>query len=81
MPPLALNCPTMATAVGRGMGIHREALRTRRSGLRPNDLPRADLETMIGRVEGLEDEPLTGGFADFDCRNNRLATCWKGRWL
>ena len=71
--PWALTSYTMATAVGRGMDAHRESLSSGRSGLRPNDLPHADLDTMIGRVEGLEDEPLTGGFAAFDCRNNRLA--------
>lgn len=73
MSPLALTEFTMATAVGRGMGAHREALREGRSGLRANDLPYADLDTMIGRVGGLEDEPLTGAFSAFDCRNNRLA--------
>ena len=61
------------TAVGRGMDVHREALDEGRSGLRPNDFPYADLDTMIGRIEGLEEEPLTGAFEAFDCRNNRLA--------
>jgi 3-oxoacyl-[acyl-carrier-protein] synthase-1 len=31
-----------------------------------------DLETWIGRVEGLEDSPIEGALADYDCRNNRL---------
>ncbi len=73
MRPLALTSYSMATAVGRGMEAHREALAARRSGLRPNDLPHAELDTMIGRVDGLEEESLTGAFAAFDCRNNRLA--------
>ena len=33
----------------------------------------AALETWIGRVDGLEDEPVIGRLAEFDCRNNRLA--------
>ena len=32
-----------------------------------------ELRAWIGRVAGLEDEPITGPLADFDCRNNRLA--------
>ena len=31
------------------------------------------METWIGRVEGLEDCPITGALARYDCRNNRLA--------
>ena len=49
------------------------ALRESRSGLRPNDFDTAELETWIGRVDGLEDEPVIDRLAEFDCRNNRLA--------
>lgn len=49
------------------------ALRESRTGLRPNDFDTAELETWIGRVDGLEDEPVIGRLAEFDCRNNRLA--------
>ena len=49
------------------------ALRESRSGLRPNDFETPTLETWIGRVDGLEHEPVTGGLDEFDCRNNRLA--------
>ena len=49
------------------------ALRDARSGLRLNDFDTAALETWIGRVDGLEDEPVLGALAEFDCRNNRLA--------
>ncbi|HEV7477010.1 MAG TPA: beta-ketoacyl-[acyl-carrier-protein] synthase family protein, partial [Burkholderiales bacterium] len=50
-----------------------EALRSRRGGLRPNDLEGVALDTWIGRVAGVEDAPLGAGLAAFDCRNNRLA--------
>lgn len=33
----------------------------------------AALDTYIGRVDGIEDEPVTGRLAEFDSRNNRLA--------
>ena len=45
-----------------------------RSGLRPNDFgaePR--LDCWIGRVDGLEDAPLPAEWAQWECRNNRLA--------
>jgi 3-oxoacyl-[acyl-carrier-protein] synthase-1 len=65
----------MATASAAGLGLEAlaTALRTGRGGLRHNDFERADVETWIGRVEGLEDVPVTGSLARFDCRNNRLA--------
>ncbi|MGH1480993.1 MAG: beta-ketoacyl-ACP synthase [Geminicoccales bacterium] len=71
--PLALTSQTLVTALGRSLANHRRALQERQSGLTHCDLPHADLDTMIGRVAGLEDEPLTGDLAAFDCRNNRLA--------
>lgn len=73
MRPLALTSTALVTAVGRTMTAHRQALHQRQSGLLHCDLPYADLDTMIGRVDGLEDEPLEGSFGVFDCRNNRLA--------
>ncbi len=50
------------------------ALREERTGLAPLDLDFAHgLNTYIGRVEGLENSPVTGRLERFDCRNNRLA--------
>ena len=65
----------MATAnpLGRGLAATWEALRQDRHGLRPNDFEDAAVNTWIGRVEGLEEAPISGELADFDCRNNRLA--------
>ena len=59
--------------MGRGNRATLEALRDRRSGLRPCDFGNADLNTWIGRVDGVEDSPITDHLAAFDCRNNRLA--------
>ena len=71
--PLALTARTVTNALGRGLGASLSALRRGESGLRPCDFEDAALATWIGRVAGLEDEPLRGDFAAFDCRNNRLA--------
>ncbi len=72
-PPLALTAMSLVSAAGHDIEAHRLAIRQRQSGLRACDLAHADLDTMIGRVEGLEDQPLDGALARFDCRNNRLA--------
>jgi 3-oxoacyl-[acyl-carrier-protein] synthase-1 len=58
--------------MGRGVEHHASALADARSGLTACDFPGVDLETWIGRVPGLEEEPITGTLSDFDCRNNRL---------
>lgn len=64
---------TLTCAAGTGLDAVRAALGSGRTGLRDNDFPGCDLATWIGRVDGLEDTALTGSFAEFDCRNNRLA--------
>ncbi len=71
----ALTVTAMATAnpLGRGLTATWDALRKDRHGLRPNDFGDAAVKTWIGRVDGLEEEPIIGTLADFDCRNNRLA--------
>jgi 3-oxoacyl-[acyl-carrier-protein] synthase I len=74
--PLRIPAWTLCSAAGDGQAATLEALRTRRSGLRPNDFGSAPLDTWAGRVPGLEHQPLPSQFADWDCRNNRLA--WRG---
>jgi 3-oxoacyl-[acyl-carrier-protein] synthase-1 len=76
MTPVILSAYTLVTANGRGVGAVSEALRERRSGLKPCNFDDALLKTYIGRVEGLEDFSLENGLERFDCRNNRLA--WLG---
>ncbi len=71
--PLAVTAYTVTNALGRGIAASLTALRREESGLRPCDFEDAALSTWIGRVAGLEEEPLAGEFAPFDCRNNRLA--------
>ena len=73
MNPLAMSACTVTNALGRGVAAALTALQCGATGLRRCDFEETDLNTWIGRVAGLEEEPLTGEFAAFDCRNNRLA--------
>jgi 3-oxoacyl-[acyl-carrier-protein] synthase I len=74
--PLRITAHTATSAAGRGRDALLDALRTRRSGLTPNDFGSTPLACWIGRVAGLEDAPLPARFANWECRNNRLA--WLG---
>ena len=75
--PLSIGNYTATTALGAGRAAQLDALRTRRSGLRANDVrsPGGEdlLDTWIGRVEGIEETALPANLAGWDCRNNRLA--------
>lgn len=73
IPPLAISAYTLVNALGRGVDATAARLLDGVSGLRPCDFELAELPTWIGRVEGLEDEPVDGALRAFDCRNNRLA--------
>ena len=69
---LTITASTAVSALGVGAAAHGDALRARRSGLRPNDYEAAT-GGWIGRVEGVEAHALPERLAGFDCRNNRLA--------
>ena len=70
---LIISACTLVNALGRGKRACFDALEQAQGGLRPCDFDDADIDTWIGRVDGLEDEPLVAGLASFECRNNRLA--------
>jgi 3-oxoacyl-[acyl-carrier-protein] synthase-1 len=73
-PRLYIHASSLVTCCGIGWGAHAAALRDARSGLAPNDFaPAAEVSTWIGRVAAVEDSVLPAGWADYDCRNNRLA--------
>jgi 3-oxoacyl-[acyl-carrier-protein] synthase-1 len=63
----------MSNALGRGVNASLYALKAGHSGLTPCDFADADLQTYIGRVGDVDEEPITGALAKYDCRNNRLA--------
>ncbi|EQD30860.1 3-oxoacyl-(acyl carrier protein) synthase I, partial [mine drainage metagenome] len=73
MQPLVLSHYTLVNALGRGLSPTFTALRTMKSGLRHCDFMDASINTYIGRVDGLEEEPIVARLRDFDCRNNRMA--------
>src|SRR5579864_3187595 len=73
MQPLALSCFSLVTSLGIGAASAVTALRRGRSGLAPNRFAPAPLATYVGAVAEVEDRPLAGDDARFDCRNNRLA--------
>jgi 3-oxoacyl-[acyl-carrier-protein] synthase-1 len=73
MEPLALTAFTTVNALGAGLASSLRALRAGTSGLRACDFRDAEIDTWIGRVDGLEEAPIEGELAVYDCRNNRLA--------
>ena len=72
MRPLFITARGMVSALGQGDAATLDALRERRSGLRPCDFGDVT-HGYIGRVEGVEAHQLPAELARFDCRNNRLA--------
>ncbi len=74
MKPLLLSRFTVTGCICRGLDATLDALRhDARSGPRPCDFERADLDTWIGAVGGVDAQPARAGLADFACHNNRLA--------
>ncbi|HST45374.1 MAG TPA: beta-ketoacyl-[acyl-carrier-protein] synthase family protein [Luteimonas sp.] len=73
MSPIAVRAYTATTALGAGRAAQADAVRARRSGLRRNDFGDEPLPTWIGRVEGVETQPLPDALSEWECRNNRLA--------
>ncbi len=74
--PLHIPAFTVCSAMGDGRAATLEALQQRRTGLTRNDFGASPLPSWIGRVPGLEDQPLPSALSEWDCRNNRLA--WRG---
>jgi 3-oxoacyl-[acyl-carrier-protein] synthase I len=74
--PLRVTSYTVCSAAGDGLEATVRSLRERRSGLARNDFGVDPIETWIGRVRGLEERALPAEYAQFECRNNRLA--WRG---
>ncbi|HWT08369.1 MAG TPA: beta-ketoacyl-[acyl-carrier-protein] synthase family protein [Roseomonas sp.] len=73
MTPFRITAITVASAMGVGMQATRDALRDRRGGLRPCDLPAMPAGIWIGRVPEAEAIELPAPLAAFACRNTRLA--------
>ena len=72
-PPLVLSSLCVATALGHGLSDTWEPIRAGRSALAPCDFDRLPVAAYAGAVPMLDHMALTGAWAAFDCRNNRLA--------
>ena len=64
---------TATTAAGLGSAKLWDAVFNARSHLRANDFTPTPIAAWIGRVDGLETTALPAQFAEWECRNNRLA--------
>ena len=73
MSPLVMSAYSIESCLGSGLSATLDSLRSGRSGLRPCSFETVDLVTVVGMVEGLTTEPVSGTLAAYDCRNNRLA--------
>ena len=71
--PLAMTATTIVSSLGRGTAATLAALRDGRSGLAPCTFDDVPFPTYVGAIAGLDDEPIVGNLAGFDCRNNRAA--------
>jgi 3-oxoacyl-[acyl-carrier-protein] synthase-1 len=71
--PLQLSAFTLVSPLGAGTEATLNALHAGQSGLAHCDFLDVDLDTYVGRVNGLEDLPVRSDLAAYDCRNNRLA--------
>lgn len=71
--PLELTDFSLVTCLGTGRAAHLAALREGGSGLASCRFEDVPFPAYAGEVPGLDDAPLTGALAGFDCRNNRLA--------
>lgn len=72
MTPLPVSAFTVTSALGAGRDAHWRALRGEASGLRKIQFDTNTLDCWLGEVADF-DVPLTGEWAKWDCRNNRLA--------
>jgi 3-oxoacyl-[acyl-carrier-protein] synthase-1 len=71
--PLQVTHFTAASCIGRGLAPTLQTLREQRAGLSPCRFEGAELDTWIGTVDGVDDEPVRADLSAFDCRNHRLA--------
>ena len=73
MQPLLIERFSIVNCLGLGSRAMADALRANRSGLAPCDFETAAIETWIGRMRGIEERPVRGDLARYDCRTNRIA--------
>ena len=72
--PQTIAAFTGVCSLGRGRRQIAEAIFAGACGLEPNRFgdTAADIAAYVGRVAGIEDEPLPAALSPWDCRNHRL---------
>jgi 3-oxoacyl-[acyl-carrier-protein] synthase-1 len=70
---IAVAAHTLVSAAGDGLAATAEAVRANRTALEANRFAEWPLETFVGRVPGLEEDPLPARWREWDCRATRLA--------
>jgi len=73
---LAIGAYTATSAAGVGVQALQDSIENRQTGLRRNDLQNCDIDTWVGRVDGVEDISLPSHLDYLFSRNNQLA--WLG---
>ena len=73
MKRLVLSAYTATSCIGHGTQAMLATLRAQRTGLTPCPPAPFGLDTYVGEVPGVDTARLPAEFAEFDCRNNRLA--------
>ncbi len=73
MQALRLTSFTVTSALGVGVDPTLTALRAQRGGITCKQWESVNLETCIGKVDGLDALAVRSDLSAFDCRNNRLA--------
>jgi 3-oxoacyl-[acyl-carrier-protein] synthase I len=71
--PIRLASFTMTSCLGRGLEPARAALRANATGLARCRFETVALDTFVGEIPGVDEQPLPPHLARFDCRNNRAA--------
>jgi len=71
--PLAVTGSSLVNACGVGQQATIDAIQAGKTGLRQCGYPNLTFTTWLGRVDGIEHQPLEAELAQFTCRNNRLA--------
>ena len=73
---VVIDTYTATSAAGTGLAALQQSVAGRQTGLRRNDLQGCDLDTWIGRVDGVESVELPSHLRRLQSRNNQLA--WMG---
>lgn len=61
------------SALGVGSDSIWKSLQQGSTGLKKCDFSDCDLDTYVGAVDGVQDQPVDADLKEFDCRNNRIA--------